>query len=235
MLAELLLVIAVLAAMLVPAGGGSRKARRINCANNLKQIDESFRAWSQEHDGKLPMQVSTNKEGTLELIQDGSACVHFLALTNSGLIFDHRDIVTRSKDGKDFPGINSYTNYGIELKSLICPYDRMMWDWPRSVSDVADTNISYFVGLDATLANPKSILAGDRNLGIDGVPAKPGLLVLAPKLSVGWTDGLHFSNSISGSGGNILFVDGHVEFLKPKALNASFRDQGLAANRFAIP
>ena len=231
-----IIVIAVLAAMLVPAGGGKRKGQRINCMFNLKQIDEIFATWSQAHDGKLPMQVSTNKGGTLEFIQSGSACVHFLALTNSGLIFEHRDIVSYSKDGKDIPRINSYTNYGIELRLLICPSDeRSSWSYKHSISDIAETNISYFVGLDATLGNPKSILAGDRNLGPNNAPAKPGLLVLTPKSSVGWTDGLHFSNSISGSGGNILFVDGHVDFLKPKALNAGFHDQGLATNRFAIP
>ena len=145
----------------------------------------------------------------MEFVRSGSAVVHFLALSN----------------------------YGVEVRWLICPADepRCRWNWPKAISDMTDTNISYFVGLDATLGNPKSILAGDRNLGANNTPAKPGLLVLTPKSSVGWTDGLHFSNSISGSGGNILFVDGHVEFLKPKILNADFHDQGLATNRFAIP
>lgn len=201
--------IAVLAAMLLPADGGPRKARRISCANNLKQIGESFRVWSLEHDDKLPMQVSTNKDGTLEFVQSGSAVVHFLALSN----------------------------YGVEVRWLICPSDepRCSWHWPKSISNVTDTNVSYFVGLDATLGNPKSILAGDRNWGVNNMPAKPGLLVLTTKSYVGWTDGLHFSNSISGSGGNILSVDGHVEFIKSKELNAGFHDQGLATNHFAIP
>jgi prepilin-type N-terminal cleavage/methylation domain-containing protein len=50
-------VIAVLAAMLLPPVGGKWKAQQINCANNLKNIDAGFAAWSQRHDGKLPMQV----------------------------------------------------------------------------------------------------------------------------------------------------------------------------------
>jgi len=229
-------VIAILASMLLPTVGGPRMGKRVSCANNLKRIGESFRVWSLEHDDKLPMQVLTNKGGTLELIWSGSTCVHFLALTNSGLKFEHHDIETYSQDGTNFQKINSYANYGIEPRLLICPSDeRSDWRFKRSNSEIVETNVSYFVGLDATLGNPKSILAGDRNLGANNTPAKPGLLVLTPKSSVGWTDGLHFSNSISGSGGNILFVDGHVEFLKPKALNAGFHDQGLATNRFAIP
>lgn len=211
-LIELLVVIcaiAVLAAMMLPSGGGPRKARRINCANNLKHIDESFMLWSQMRDGELPMQVSTNKGGTLELIQSGSACVHFLSLTNSGLI---------------------------EPRFLICPSDeRSDWRFQKSISEIDETNVSYFVGIDATLKNPKTILAGDRNLQADNLPTKKGLLTLTKSSSLGWANGLHFTNSISGSGGNILFADGHVVYLKPKMLNADFQNQGLATNRFAIP
>jgi prepilin-type processing-associated H-X9-DG protein/prepilin-type N-terminal cleavage/methylation domain-containing protein len=238
-LVELLLVIgviAVLAAMLLPPTGGKWKGQRINCMFNLKQIDESFVAWSQMRDGELPMQVSTNKGGTLEFIQSGSACVHFLALTNSGLKFEHHDIETYSQDGTNFQKINSYTNYGIEPRLLICPSDeRSDWRFKRSISEIVETNVSYFVGIDATLENPKSILAGDRNLQVNNLPVKPGLLTLTKTSSIGWVNGLHFTNSISSSGGNILFADGHVEYLKPKTLNEDFHNQGLTTNRFTIP
>jgi len=229
-------VIAILAALMLPVGGGPRKARIIHCSFNLKNIDGSFVSWSQTHAGKLPMQVSTNKGGTLELIQSGSACVHFLVLTNSGLTFEHHDIVAYSKDGKDLQRVNSYTNHGIELRSLICPSDeRSDWRFKSFISEIAETNVSYFVGIDATLENPKSILAGDRNIQVGNLPTKQGLLTLTRSSSLGWVNGLHFTNSISGSGGNILFADDHVEYLKPKTLNADFQNQGLATNRFAIP
>ena len=233
----IIVIIAILAAMWLPADGGKRKAQRINCMFNLKQIDESFVAWSQEHDGKLPMQVSSKDGGSLDFIQGGSAVSHFLALTNSGLTFDHHDIVSYSQGGKDYPKINTYTNYGIEPRLLVCPSDNRS-DWiyrKKTNAELVDTNISYFVGIDAALNNPKSILSGDRNLQVDNLPAKPGLLVLTPKSSVGWTEELHFSNSIANSGGNILFADGHVKYLKPKALNSAFQTQDSATNRLAIP
>jgi prepilin-type processing-associated H-X9-DG protein len=63
----------------------------------------------------------------------------------------------------------------------------------------------------------------------------PSLLTLTKKSSVGWANGLHYSDSISGSGGNIAFVDGHVVYLTPKSLNAAFQKLGLGTNRFAIP
>ena len=232
-----IVVIAVLAAMLLPPPSGKRRAQRITCMFNLKQTGESFRMWSLDHNDRLPMQITTSKGGTMELVQSGSAAVHFLALTNSGLALVHRDIDAYIKDGKNFQKINSYTNYGVEVRWLICPSDepRCRWNWPKSISAVGDTNISYFVGIDATLGNPRSILAGDRNLQMDNVPVKPGLLILTKTSSISWANGLHFSNSISGSGGNILFVDGYGEFLKPKALNASIQSEGLVTNRIAIP
>jgi prepilin-type N-terminal cleavage/methylation domain-containing protein/prepilin-type processing-associated H-X9-DG protein len=231
-------VIAVLAAMLLPATGGRGNARRSICAHNLKRIDESFIAWSQRHGGKLPMQVESKEGGTLDFIQNGSALAHFLVLTNSGLTFVHHDINAYSRDGKNYQTINNFTNYGIEGRILACPSDTKSWgliDFKNFISEVTDTNISYFVGVDATLNNPKSILAGDRHLQVNGLPIKPGLLDLRPKSPVGWTEELHYSKSTSTASGNILFADGHVEFLKSKAMNSVFQSQDLGTNRFAVP
>lgn len=240
-LIELLVIIAVIAifaAMLLPAGGGPRKARKINCERNLKNIDESLMMWSQKHDAKLPAQVVSNEGGTLDFIQDGRALVHFLALTNVDQAYVHHEIDTYYQDGTNYQKIIDYTNYGVEPKWLVCPSDRERDDWlghKKIMSEIADTNISYFVGIDAMLDNPKSILAGDRNIQVNDLPLKPGLLTLTKSSSLGWVNGLHFTNSISGSGGNILFADGHVEYLKPKSLNAAFQNQNLATNRFAVP
>lgn len=239
-LVELLVVIAViaiLAAMLMPPSGGKWKAQTINCANNLKSLDESFVAWSQRHDGKLPMQVLSKEGGTMDFIQSGSAIVHFLVLTNSGQLFVRRSFVSYSQDGTNYQKMNSYTNYGIEPRCLVCSSDKRSDSIysKNLISEFADTNISYFVGVDSTLNNPKSILAGDRNLLIDGMSAKPGLIDLTPKSLVGWTDELHYSKSTSTAGGNMLYADGHVEFIKSKALNSAFQFQGLATNRFAVP
>jgi prepilin-type processing-associated H-X9-DG protein len=229
----IIFVIAVLAAMLIPPVGGKWKAQQINCANNLKSIDASFAAWSQRHDGKLPMQVTSKEGGTMDFISGGGAAVHFLALTNSDVPFVHRDIVTFEQNGTNSQRLNSYTNYGIEPRWLICTSDENRNDWPykKSVSEIVDTNISYFVDVDAKLNDPKSIFIGDRNLEVNGTPAKSGLLELNPKSSVGWTEELHYSQS-HGACGNILFADGHVEFLKSKALNSAFQS---STNRLAIP
>src|SRR5450631_2809380 len=62
-LIELLVVIAIiaiLAAMLLPAlAAAKKKAQKINCVNNLKQVGLSFRLWEGDNNDKYPMAVLT--------------------------------------------------------------------------------------------------------------------------------------------------------------------------------
>ena len=127
-LIELLVVIAIiaiLAAILLPTSGGAGKARMLICAHNLKTIGDSFAAWSQEHNGKLPMQVTVTNGGSLELISSGNAVVHFLTLTNSTWKIVHNIMNVYTEDGKYFTKPYSVTNLGIEQDLLVCPSDRM--------------------------------------------------------------------------------------------------------------
>ena len=173
------------------------------------------------------------------MIQSGSALIHFLTLTNSSRNFVLHDVVTYYQDGTNYQKINNFTNYGIEPKCLVCSSDRDREDSAYrknySLSEFVETNISYFVGVDATLNNPKSILAGDRHLQVDDLPTKSGLLDLKSKSSVSWSQELHYSKSTTTTGGNILFADGHVEFLKSKQINSAFQSQNLATKRFTVP
>ena len=66
-LIELLVVIAIiaiLAAMLLPAlAAAKRRAQRINCVSNLKQITYAFRIWEGDNGDKYPMAVPDDPGG----------------------------------------------------------------------------------------------------------------------------------------------------------------------------
>ena len=140
-------IIGILAALLLPAlSKGEGRAKRILCENNLQQMGIAFHIFMHDHDGKFPMQVSTNDGGTLEFI------------LNSGGISDESGFVFR-----DFQALSG------ELTTpqiLICPTDTRQ----PATNFVAlkNENISYFAGADADFGKPGSILSGDRNIASSG-------------------------------------------------------------------
>src|SRR3954470_10605451 len=78
-----LLTFIVLGLMLVLYfGRWHRRAARINCISNLKQIGVGFRLFANDNDGLLPEKVSQTNGGTLEIAATASSLAHFLAFSN---------------------------------------------------------------------------------------------------------------------------------------------------------
>src|ERR1700722_20686679 len=71
-LIELLVVIAIiaiLAAMLLPVlAAAKRRAQRINCVSNIKQVNLALRIWEGDNNNLYPMAVSTSAGGAQEHI-----------------------------------------------------------------------------------------------------------------------------------------------------------------------
>ena len=157
----ILAVLAILAAMLLPALARAKaRAQRIQCANNLKQVGLAFRTWSLEHDDQFPMAVSTNRHGSLEWVEGGNAFRHFRTL--SGEL--------------------------TSPKVLICPSDTRTA--AVDFSNLENRNLSYFVALSPEDATPQMLLTGDRNI-TNGSSPKQTVLELSADRPVGWTERMH--------------------------------------------
>ena len=208
-LIELLFVMAiigVLAALLLPVlNQGKARAQRIQCVSNLRQAGLAFHSFAHDHNGRFPMQISTNAGGSMELVQAAYklsgefyfAFRHFQALSG--------ELVTP--------------------KVVICPADSRLP--AASFTTLSNDNLSYFVGANADLAQANSILAGDRNITNDWLPPA-SLLQLGPNQYLRWTHELHRFK------GNLLFSDGHVEEPNNLSLQRK-KDQSPAVAAFFLP
>jgi hypothetical protein len=208
-LTEVLVVIAVLAVLIIVFAPWQeppevRKASRINCVFNLKEINLAGRLWAQDHNDKYPMQVSitaTNGGGAMELAAAGNVAAAFRVMSN-------------------------------ELsnpKILHCAADTDRVYATNFTTDFSAKNISYFVGLDANEDSPQTILSGDDNFTVGGVPVKSGVVEIATNTPVAWTAARH------KFAGNIALGDGSVQQTTTKSLQDSLLNTGSPTNRFAIP
>jgi prepilin-type processing-associated H-X9-DG protein len=154
-------VLAILAAMLLPAlASAKKKSSKIGCVNNLKQCGLAFRIWEGDNGDKLPMDVPLAKGGTKEFDTGADTFRHFQVMSN--------ELSTP--------------------KILICPADTrtVAYNFAR----LKNQNVSYFVGLEANDANPQRFLDGDRNI-TGGSEPENGILKLVPGGPIGWTTAIH--------------------------------------------
>lgn len=203
-LIELLVVIsvvAILAALLLAAlpTNSEPKAIRIHCVNNLKQVGLAFRLWSDDGGDKFPTAYSTNQGGTLEYIATGDVFRHFQLLSN--------ELAT--------------------TKILACPADKRQPS--PGFTSLSNSNISYFVGVDAEETMPRMILTGDRNIATNGVPIKSGLVLIKSNAVLSWTTEMHVEC------GNLGIADGSVQKETSLGFQRLIGTTGTNLNRFQVP
>jgi len=140
-----------------------RNYSRINCVNNLHQIDLAFKRWGGDRNDKYPMQVSMTNGGAMELVATGNVAAVFLVMSNE---------------------LNN-------PKVLICPADTNRVAATNFWSRFDNKNVSYFIGVDAADDYPQRILSGDDNLSVGGNQARSGLVELLTNTPVAWTAARH--------------------------------------------
>lgn len=134
-LTEVLLIIAalvLLAAVLLPVlAKWKPKSNRLTCDAQLREIGIFYRVWSDDNSGKFPMQVSVTNGGAMESIATGNVAACFSVLSNT---IDNPAILVCPEDTKHLPATNFET--------------------------LSNSNISYFVGLNAIATSPQILLSG---------------------------------------------------------------------------
>jgi prepilin-type processing-associated H-X9-DG protein len=187
------------------------RAQRIQCSNNLKQVGLSFRLWAGDNIDQFPMQISTNSGGTREFVDGPDMVPHFLVMSNE---LNTPKILFCTEDTN--PRRRCATTFGD----------------PKRESDVkfqSNSNLSYFVGVDAQLTGTQMFLVGDDHLSIRELPVSPGLLTLLTNSPVAWRKERHAHR------GNICLVDGSVQQVDTRGLRQLLLQTGVATNRLAMP
>ena len=199
-------IIAILAALLLPALTRSQqRAKRIACLHNLQQIGLGFHSFANDHAGNFPMAVPMNQGGSKEFVANAY-------LVNGPFYFAYRHF-------------QSLANELVRPDILLCPMDTA-----RAVAEnflaLQNSNVSYFVGVEARFSEPNSLLAGDRNLARNATLTQSILRTGGGKLH--WTKELHELK------GNVIFADGHVEEWSDENL-ARLGESPVATRDFFLP
>jgi prepilin-type N-terminal cleavage/methylation domain-containing protein/prepilin-type processing-associated H-X9-DG protein len=212
-LIELLVVIAIiaiLAAMLLPVlAAAKRRAQRINCVSNLKQVDLSFRIWEGDNNNLYPMAVSTSAGGAEESVGSNNHTITAATYPPQGLT-------------------NVFCVMSNELstpKILICPADVAHNTAATNFAQLGNTSpgapgcgtnaIGYFVCGDANESYPQMVMTGDRHMGISspGTAARGITITMASsnyQMENNETFWAWSANDLHLKVGNIGYADGSV-------------------------
>jgi prepilin-type N-terminal cleavage/methylation domain-containing protein len=167
-LIELLVVIAIiaiLAAMLLPAlAAAKRKAQKINCVNNLKEVGLAFHEWEGDNGDRYPMLVASSDGGAADYVTTSANAARFLNPAMAFMVMSNElstpKILYCTSDNYHNSGANAgpatVWTFAALLGTGTTP--------PTSAQQGVGT-VSYFINGDATETDPQAVMTGDENIG----------------------------------------------------------------------
>jgi prepilin-type N-terminal cleavage/methylation domain-containing protein/prepilin-type processing-associated H-X9-DG protein len=227
-LIELLVVIAIiaiLAAMLLPAlAAAKRKAQRINCVNNLKEVTLAYKIWANDNGDKYPTKVGTAQGGAQEYIYNQA--------NNAPLGYNPGRVFVAMSNEVNAPKILYCTSDTGANHTAATNFANFTTFNVGGPGQCTANNMSYFVGGDATEDNPQAILLGDRNMGSSSTPTGPASSMFTSGGDVANNFGAAYSiwswtsADVHQKAGNLSFADGSasqvtISGLKSALLNTT--------------
>jgi len=202
-LIETLLAIAliVIFGMIMFSTPRTSKARavRIACVSNLRQIGLASRVWADDHSDKFPWDVAKTNGGMMEFTSGPNLWQHFQIMSNE-----------------------------LTTPTVLFCVAEASWTPSTNFAFLNNSNISYFINLNAEKTNSQVLLSGDRNI-TNGTLIENGILKLTANHAAGWTDELH------NRCGNILLADGSVLKVTRVSLQDAIAKGPVVTNRLLMP